>query len=300
MRIFVSHSSADKALAAAFVELLRLAISGLRSGDIRCTSLDGYGFPPGIKFEDQIRAEVFEAELLVALLTPVSMRSTYVLFELGARWGASKPLFVACFGGLRKDFVEGPLASTQNADGSNEADLIGLVTVIGQVLGLQVEPVQAFLVKLKHCLAEARALETLQRSASANTGTAVSAESEARIDAPSEQDLVPQRLKVTGHTVALQADRRLWLVVEIGSGSLYPQCPVTNSPGPWTATVRIGRDGPGLDAGARYTIHLVAVGLETDYQYTKYIRGQHENKDGMGSIQPADFTILDTRRVIRT
>ncbi len=46
MKIFVCHSSADKRIAEAFVDLLRTALP-LSSKDIRCTSVDGYKLEAG-------------------------------------------------------------------------------------------------------------------------------------------------------------------------------------------------------------------------------------------------------------
>jgi len=116
---------------------------------------------------------------------------------------------------------------------------------------------------------------------------------------PGEQSQVLQRTTVSGRTDRLDPDLQPWLVVEIGSGALYPQTPITRKIGGWAHDVRIGRAQRGLDVGAEYIIMLVVVGQETNYQYTKYVRNEHENKDGMGSIWPADMVVLDKRVVVR-
>jgi hypothetical protein len=89
MRVFVSHGSVDREAARVLVELLQAAIP-LRNSDIRCTSVDPYGLAPGVDFNERLRQETYEADALVALLSPSALRSTYVLFELGARWAAKR------------------------------------------------------------------------------------------------------------------------------------------------------------------------------------------------------------------
>src|SRR5262249_15975316 len=78
IRDFVSHSSADREVAAALIDLLRDALA-LPPEQIRCTSVDGYRLPSGANTNEQLRAEIHETEIFVALLTEASIGSTYVL-----------------------------------------------------------------------------------------------------------------------------------------------------------------------------------------------------------------------------
>ena len=100
MTIFISHSSQDARLAERLVKLLRLAFS-LSDAEIRCTSVDGYRLAAGADTNDQLRREVRESRLFLALITPSSVRSSYVLFELGARWGIDR----LCFPCLRAELT---------------------------------------------------------------------------------------------------------------------------------------------------------------------------------------------------
>jgi hypothetical protein len=88
LAVFISHSSKDEALARAVVELLRSAMN-LSSKDIRCSSVNGYRLPVGAHTETTLREEVNSAAVMVGLVTPNSLASAYVMFELGARWGVS-------------------------------------------------------------------------------------------------------------------------------------------------------------------------------------------------------------------
>ncbi len=90
--IFVSHSSKDEALAKALVTLLKSALA-LPADQIRCSSVDGHRLPVGANTESTLRGEVNAAKILIGLVTPSSLASHFVMFELGARWGGK--LFMA-------------------------------------------------------------------------------------------------------------------------------------------------------------------------------------------------------------
>lgn len=108
MDIFISHSSKDADLALALIELLRSALN-IPQDQIRCTSVDGYRLPAGARTEDQLRAEVRSATVFIGLITPASIQSAYVLFELGARWGADLHLIPVFASGIRSNTLQGPL-----------------------------------------------------------------------------------------------------------------------------------------------------------------------------------------------
>src|SRR5688572_19277140 len=90
--VFISHSSQDSQLARQVVDLLRSSLN-LRAQQIRCTSVDGYRLPAGANTDQQLREEALAARAFIGIISPFSLTSAYVLFELGARWGAGQPLF---------------------------------------------------------------------------------------------------------------------------------------------------------------------------------------------------------------
>jgi DNA-binding MarR family transcriptional regulator len=90
IKIFVSHTSADEELVRRLVELLKAALR-LPASEILCSSLGGHRLEGGTDIETAIREAVGSAGVLVAVVTPRSLESVYVLFELGARWHSGLP-----------------------------------------------------------------------------------------------------------------------------------------------------------------------------------------------------------------
>src|SRR5690242_5692592 len=107
--VFLSHSSRDSELANALVDLLRSAFN-LPASRIRCTSVSGYKLEVGADTNEQLRRETVESLVLVGLITEVSIDSAYVLFELGARWGARKFLAPLLGAGRGPEILAGPLS----------------------------------------------------------------------------------------------------------------------------------------------------------------------------------------------
>ena len=134
MRAFVSHSSGDIDLAKLAVELLRTALN-LRSDDIRYTSEPGYGLRAGADIEETLRQDVLEADVVIRLLTPNSLASTWVVLELGARWGANKTLIPLCANGTRPSTLKDPLGALLALDCSDRTQLHKLVEDVAQCLG---------------------------------------------------------------------------------------------------------------------------------------------------------------------
>lgn len=108
LEIFISHRSTDAPVAKLLITLYEKALK-VSARKIRCTSVNGYRLPGGVETNDTLRTEVFGTQLFIALLTPDSIKSPYVLFELGARWGARKPLVPLVARGLLASDLPSPL-----------------------------------------------------------------------------------------------------------------------------------------------------------------------------------------------
>lgn len=151
VRVFISHSSRDVEVASALIQLLRDALS-LHPDAVRCTSVDGYRLPAGANTKERIRSEIFEAEVFLGLISNESLRSTFVLFEMGARWGADRHLIPLLVGGFTPAALTGPLGDLNALELSKEAQLHQLVTELGQLLGVSPATPAAYLHALQNLI----------------------------------------------------------------------------------------------------------------------------------------------------
>jgi hypothetical protein len=135
LQIFISHSSHDTDLAKQLVDLLRVALPVDPIG-IRCTSVNGYRLEGGADANEQIRTEIWGARVFIGLLTPTSLASTYVLFELGARWGAKRQLKPLLAAGMRPGELRAPLSSLNALSCDHEEQILQLIREIGKILGI--------------------------------------------------------------------------------------------------------------------------------------------------------------------
>ena len=98
-------------------------------------------------------------KVLIGLLTPNSISSTYVLFELGARWGAG--LFMTpLLAGTYAEEVRGPHAVLNALSCETESQLIQLVEDIARKLNLRRHSAASYLKKVKVVKALAEAIPT--------------------------------------------------------------------------------------------------------------------------------------------
>jgi hypothetical protein len=133
--VLISHSSKDMELASALVEFLR---AGLLINRIRCSSVDGFRLPAGVQTDSQLRAEVNSTNVLIGLITPNSLASAYVMFELGARWGAGS-FMIPLLAGVTPDEIRGPLSGLNALSASNDSQLHQLLADIANVLEIAVQ-----------------------------------------------------------------------------------------------------------------------------------------------------------------
>jgi hypothetical protein len=118
--------------------LLRTAFTIPRD-KILCTSVDGYRLPGGVDTDDELRAAVLQSTTLVGIITPASQRSSYVLFELGARWGTNKHLIPLTAKGVSAGELKGPIAGKNALDCSSRPSVQQLIGDLGTILEMDPE-----------------------------------------------------------------------------------------------------------------------------------------------------------------
>lgn len=135
IRIFVSHNSKDRELVKLFVRVLEAALQ-IEEGEIRCTSLPGYRLRSGSHSSTALRKEINEASLIIGVLTPNSVESGWVMFELGAGWGSRKWV-VPVIAGIDYDSMPGPLKESSATDAATRGELEQLFEEISTTLSIR-------------------------------------------------------------------------------------------------------------------------------------------------------------------
>jgi predicted transcriptional regulator len=133
--IFISHSSHDEFIAERLIALIRSALD-IPPEKIRCTSLNGFRLPVGTTTNERLRKEIHDSKAFIALITPNSLKSTYVLFELGARWGAEKPMIPLIARDIKMKDLSEPLSAINVLNCSDAAQLHQFIDDLGDILGI--------------------------------------------------------------------------------------------------------------------------------------------------------------------
>lgn len=133
--IFISHSSRDAKIAASLIDLLRAALN-IPPDKIRCTSVDGFRLQGGANTEEQLRSEVLSARIFVGIITNQALKSAFVLFELGARWGVQMYLLPVLAGSVSPHLLRGPLSGINALDCRTPEQAGQIVEDIAQQLGV--------------------------------------------------------------------------------------------------------------------------------------------------------------------
>jgi hypothetical protein len=154
--IFISHCSADKALAGKLVDILLNNGCNVSSDRILCTSLEGMGIPAGTaSFIEFLREQIQAPKLVILLLTENYFASIFCVCEMGAAWGMGLKVFPLVVPSLDKSDLHGVLKVTQASDILEPASLDELRDVVKEQLGTDVKTAR-WNVKRDEFLKEAR------------------------------------------------------------------------------------------------------------------------------------------------
>ena len=148
LQVFVSHSSKDSEIARRLIHVLQKSLN-LGSDEIRCTSLDGFRMQAGLSVDETLKAEVQDSALLIGLITPSSIKSAYVIFELGARWGSGNPFIPLLASGVTPEHLEGPLKGINALDAREDGQVHDLVDQAAHHLNKSANNTSSFLAEIK-------------------------------------------------------------------------------------------------------------------------------------------------------
>ena len=138
-RIFVSHAAADEKLASALVDCI-LGTMVIDDEELRCTSVLGHKLPVGSDFAATLLEDIGESSAVVGLITKNSIGSSWVLFELGATWGAKKNLKPLVTDEVELKNLPGPLSGRHVARLSSRGDLNQFLEELASLVGAKRRP----------------------------------------------------------------------------------------------------------------------------------------------------------------
>jgi hypothetical protein len=144
--IFISHSNFDRDLADALVDMLCAALH-LRRSDFLCTSVEGAKLRGGDQTDTVLRRAIREVPAFLSLFTPKAVASTYVLFELGARWGNEKHHIPLLAKGAGPGEIKDPLKATNALQLSEDNEVLQLVEDLAPIIQRKPEPANSYLKK---------------------------------------------------------------------------------------------------------------------------------------------------------
>lgn len=141
LKIFLSHSAIDEALASALVDCL-LSSMILEDSELRCTSVPGHKLSVGTDFAAALLEDIGESSVVIGLITRNALSSSWVLFELGATWGSKKHMKPIVTGEVDLKALPGPVSGRHVARLSSRTDVARLLSEITklQVRRLKFQP----------------------------------------------------------------------------------------------------------------------------------------------------------------
>jgi hypothetical protein len=152
----------------------------------------------GVNTESKLRDEVNAARVVVGLVTPSSLASSYVMFELGARWGA-KMFLAPLLAGVKANELSGPLGLLNALSATDDAQLHQFLGDIGEHLGLRLQKPESY---LRHVTVVIRLARETQNDTGVTTVPQGRAESNREFTISIVAEGIPpsQFLKVTAST----------------------------------------------------------------------------------------------------
>ena len=122
IKVFLSHSAADEPLASALVDCL-FASMVLEDDELRCTSVAGHKLPLGSDFSNTLLDDIGDSSVVIGLVTRNALSSSWVLFELGATWGAKKNMKPLVTDEVDLKALPGPISGRHVGRMSNRGDI---------------------------------------------------------------------------------------------------------------------------------------------------------------------------------
>lgn len=132
--IFVSHAAVDQEIASAFRGNLIADFLGMCDVFVS-SNLDSIN--AGQEWQQTIKTNLVNADIVVGLLSPVAVTRGWVFVEFGAGWIRGVPTIPLCHSGLEPDSLPPPLNAFQGLRLSDRLHLEHLYSLISDAVGCQ-------------------------------------------------------------------------------------------------------------------------------------------------------------------
>lgn len=137
IRVFISHAAADGIIAKELVDLVNNALIVPGDEAIRCTSVEGYDLPLGAQSVPVLRDDIFSCQAFIALLTPKSLASPFVLMELGAAWAYNKTALMCLAPWVSFGQLPGPFSQIHAVKWNSASKMAALIEAIATATGFE-------------------------------------------------------------------------------------------------------------------------------------------------------------------
>lgn len=189
-KVFISHAASDKTLIDGFVDLLDTG-TALNQTDVFCSSASGMGIPNYREFVGDIKTQLKEAQLVVVVLSPSFLKSSFCNCELGASWFADKECFILIAPPLKLEDAKGILTGKHVGMITNSVVLDDLKDYLHAVLCVDAatarwnEKKSEFLASIPKLIKQHQGSEKVVESSSSGVSSVV-AHGTAKPDCPNE------------------------------------------------------------------------------------------------------------------
>lgn len=135
IRLFLSHSHADKEIAVALVDAIEATM--VPRERILCTShhKEKYREPEGVDVGKYLRDHLTQSSCVIGLVTPNSMKSPWCLFELGGAWALATRTYPLLAGGVLQENLPAALRGTDAAQLTEPEEIRRVLANVRGALG---------------------------------------------------------------------------------------------------------------------------------------------------------------------
>ncbi|PTX58819.1 TIR domain-containing protein [Kordia periserrulae] len=134
-KIFISHDEKDKDVVGSFIQILQGV--GINPENIFCSSLEGYGIPLGINYDEDLKTRLQEDVLVLFMVSKHFYNSNTCMIQMGAAWALTKEQISIAIPPFQLEQMKGVFQNFQGIRINHEKQLDLLKETLEHKFGLQ-------------------------------------------------------------------------------------------------------------------------------------------------------------------